>query len=76
MDRTEGHGSPLLQTTLAEAGQNLAPASMLYGRELRLKGSLVVGVSQAGASPDIVETIRTAREGGAGGGIRAAAPTR
>ena len=57
-------------------GRTWHPASMLYGRKIRLKGSLVVGVSQAGASPDIVETIRTAREGGAGGGIRAAAPTR
>lgn len=37
----------------------------VYGRELRLKGALCVGISQSGRSPDIVETMQAARRGGA-----------
>ncbi|WP_425144819.1 SIS domain-containing protein [Deinococcus sp.] len=37
----------------------------LYGSRLKLKGALVIAVSQSGASPDVVETLRMAREAGA-----------
>lgn len=36
----------------------------LYGVPPRLKGALVIGISQSGRSPDIVETIAAARRGG------------
>jgi glucosamine--fructose-6-phosphate aminotransferase (isomerizing) len=37
----------------------------LYGRELHLEGGVVIGISQSGRSPDIVETIAAARRQGA-----------
>src|SRR5512140_1707360 len=36
----------------------------LYGVPPRLKGALVIGISQSGRSPDIVETIAAARRAG------------
>jgi glutamine---fructose-6-phosphate transaminase (isomerizing) len=36
----------------------------LYGVPPRLKGALVIGISQSGRSPDIVETIEAARRAG------------
>ena len=36
----------------------------LYGAPPRLKGALVIGISQSGRSPDIVETIAAARRAG------------
>jgi glucosamine--fructose-6-phosphate aminotransferase (isomerizing) len=45
----------------------LAAPSMetLYHRSLRLKGVPVIGISQSGRSPDIVEYVREARRAGA-----------
>ncbi len=37
----------------------------LYPAPLRLKGSLAIGISQSGESPDVVRTLRTARKMGA-----------
>lgn len=37
----------------------------LYGRSLRLERALVLAVSQSGASPDVVESVASARAGGA-----------
>ncbi len=37
----------------------------LYPSRLRLKGALVVGLSQSGESPDVVKTVRVARKKGA-----------
>ena len=37
----------------------------LYGREPRVKGALVIGISQSGRSPDVVETVAAARRAGA-----------
>lgn len=37
----------------------------IYGARLKLAGSLCIGVSQSGQSPDIVELARAARAGGA-----------
>jgi glucosamine--fructose-6-phosphate aminotransferase (isomerizing) len=36
----------------------------LYGRPPRLAGALVIGISQSGRSPDVVETIAAARRAG------------
>jgi len=36
----------------------------LYGVPPRLKGALVIGISQSGRSPDIVETVAAARRAG------------
>ncbi len=37
----------------------------LYGRPPRVKGALVIGISQSGRSPDVVETVAAARRAGA-----------
>ncbi len=37
----------------------------LYGRAPRVKGALVIGISQSGRSPDVVETVAAARRAGA-----------
>ncbi len=37
----------------------------LYRRDLALRGALVVGISQSGRSPDVVEYLRRARRSGA-----------
>ena len=37
----------------------------LYGTSLRLERALVIGISQSGESPDIVEVVKRAREAGA-----------
>lgn len=47
---------------VASVGPSVAS---IYGRPLRLTGAACVGISQSGQSPDIVEMMRTAREGGA-----------
>ena len=52
----------LLATPLASIGPSIAS---IYGRKLKLDGSVCLSVSQSGKSPDIVEMARMAREGGA-----------
>jgi glucosamine--fructose-6-phosphate aminotransferase (isomerizing) len=47
---------------VASVGPSVAS---VYGRRLRLEGAACVGISQSGQSPDIVEMMRSAREGGA-----------
>lgn len=37
----------------------------MYGTQLAMQGALVIAVSQSGSSPDVVETLRMARQGGA-----------
>ncbi len=55
-----------LETQLGLPVVSAAPSVLtLYGTQLQLAGALVVAVSQSGASPDIVETVRVAREAGA-----------
>jgi glucosamine--fructose-6-phosphate aminotransferase (isomerizing) len=39
--------------------------STIYGRPPRVKDALVIGISQSGRSPDVVEVIAAARKGGA-----------
>lgn len=52
----------LLGTPVASIGPSIAS---IYGRKLRLDGSVCLSVSQSGKSPDIVEMARMARAGGA-----------
>ncbi len=47
---------------VASVGPSIAS---IYGRTLKLTGAACVGVSQSGKSPDIVEMMRLAGEGGA-----------
>lgn len=47
---------------VASVGPSVAS---IYGRRLRLDGAVCIGVSQSGQSPDIVEMMRAAAEGGA-----------
>lgn len=47
---------------VASVGPSVAS---IYGRRLRFDGAACLGVSQSGRSPDIVEMMRSAREGGA-----------
>ncbi|QLG12725.1 SIS domain-containing protein (plasmid) [Deinococcus sp. D7000] len=55
-----------LETQLALPVASLGPSvHTLYGARLNLSGALVIAVSQSGAGPDVVETVRMAREGGA-----------
>ncbi|GMA14308.1 SIS domain-containing protein (plasmid) [Deinococcus metallilatus] len=55
-----------LETQLALPVASLGPSvHTLYGAQLDLRGALVIAVSQSGASPDVVENVRMAREGGA-----------
>lgn len=55
-----------LETQLALPVASLGPSvHTLYGARLHLQGALLIAVSQSGASPDVVENVRMAREGGA-----------
>lgn len=47
---------------VASVGPSVAS---VYGRPLRLAGAACIGISQSGRSPDIVEMIRAAGQGGA-----------
>jgi len=52
----------LMGTPIASIGPSIAS---IYKRQLNLKGSVCLSVSQSGKSPDIVEMARMARAGGA-----------
>jgi len=55
-----------LETHLALPVASLGPSvHTLYAARLNLRGALVIAVSQSGASPDVVETVRMARQSGA-----------
>ena len=52
----------LTGTPIASLGPSIAS---IYNRQLKLRGSVCLSVSQSGKSPDIVEMARMARGGGA-----------
>lgn len=55
-----------LETQLSLPVASLGPSvHTLYGARPHLRGALVIAVSQSGASPDVVENMRMAREAGA-----------
>ncbi|WP_041228050.1 SIS domain-containing protein [Deinococcus deserti] len=54
-----------LETQLSLPVASIGPSvHTLYGAQLDLQGALVLAVSQSGASPDVVETLRMARQRG------------
>ena len=56
----------LLEAALGVPCASIGPSiASLYHAPLRLQGALAVSISQSGQSPDIVETQRAARRGGA-----------
>lgn len=56
----------VLETQLSLPVASLGPSvHTLYGARLDLAGALVIAISQSGASPDVVENVRAARESGA-----------
>ncbi len=55
-----------LETQLGLPTASAAPSVMTaYNAKLKLEGALVLAISQSGQSPDVVQTLRGAREGGA-----------
>lgn len=55
-----------LETQLSLPVASLGPSvHTLYGARLDLRGALMIAVSQSGASADVVENVRMARQGGA-----------
>ena len=56
----------ILEVKLGIPTSSAAPSVLtVYQKNLKLKGALVVGISQSGQSPDIVEMMRSARNAGA-----------
>jgi glucosamine--fructose-6-phosphate aminotransferase (isomerizing) len=56
----------LLETQLGWVTASAAPSvETLYGAKLKVRNSLVMGLSQSGESPDIAEMLHTARQHGA-----------
>ncbi len=65
-DNAALYGRYLIETLWGVPTSLAAPSVVtLYGARLRLRGALVVGLSQSGASPDIVEFLAGARARGA-----------
>jgi glucosamine--fructose-6-phosphate aminotransferase (isomerizing) len=56
----------ILEVKLGLPTASAAPSVLtVYHQNLKLKGALVVGISQSGQSPDIVEMMKSARASGA-----------
>nr|WP_183988087.1 SIS domain-containing protein [Deinobacterium chartae] len=56
----------VFETELGWAVGSMAPSiTSVYGSRLNLEGALVIAISQSGASPDVVESVQAARDGGA-----------
>ncbi|MDQ7820359.1 MAG: SIS domain-containing protein [Armatimonadota bacterium] len=65
-DNAALYGRYLIETRLGIPVSLAAPSVVtLYGRRLRVRGALVVGLSQSGRSVDVVEFVRAARSAGA-----------
>ncbi|MCW2503768.1 MAG: hypothetical protein JWO79_2052 [Actinomycetia bacterium] len=65
-DHAALYGLYLVETRLGISASLASPSTMtLYGARPDLSQALVVGVSQSGKSPDLVEVLRVARESGA-----------
>jgi len=64
-DHAATYGRYLLETRLGIATGLAAPSvSTVYGSVLDWRDGLVIGVSQSGRSPDVVEVVERARSGG------------
>lgn len=65
-DHAATYARYLMESCLGWPVVSAAPSiSSIYRRELRVAGALFLAISQSGASPDIVETARLARNSGA-----------
>ncbi len=65
-DNAALYGRYLIETRLQIPVSLAAPSVVtLYGGRLRLRGAVVVGLSQSGRSVDVVEFVRAARSAGA-----------
>ena len=65
-DHAAAVGKYLIEWACAIPAALAAPSmATLYGTRLRLRGAAVIGVSQSGCSPDVVEYLRMARRAGA-----------
>ena len=65
-DHAATFAAQLLAQSAGLATASLPPSVVTrYGARLRLEGALVLALSQSGGSPDLVETLRAARAGGA-----------
>ncbi len=65
-DHAAGYGAMLLALSADLATASLPPSLVSrYGAALRLDQALVLGLSQSGASPDIVQSLEAATQGGA-----------
>lgn len=67
---SSGHAAGFMryafETRLGIPVSLMAPSVFtVYGARLRLEGAWFIAISQSGASPDIIATLRMAREGGA-----------
>jgi len=65
-DNAALYGHYLFETLLGVPAGLASPSVVtLYGAKPRVRGALVIGLSQSGRSPDIVEYVATARAAGA-----------
>jgi glucosamine--fructose-6-phosphate aminotransferase (isomerizing) len=65
-DHAALYGAYLAEIRLGLPASLASPSAItLYGARPDLRGCLVIGVSQSGGSPDLVEVVRVAREQGA-----------
>jgi glucosamine--fructose-6-phosphate aminotransferase (isomerizing) len=65
-DNAALYGRYLIETRLQVPVSLAAPSVVtVYGGRLRLRGAVVIGLSQSGRSPDVVEFVRVARSAGA-----------
>ncbi|WP_404338441.1 SIS domain-containing protein [Sphingomonas sp. MMS12-HWE2-04] len=65
-DHAATFGKYLIETRLGILTTSAAPSvSSVYGASANLADMLAIGISQSGKSPDILATMRAAREGGA-----------
>src|SRR5574337_665520 len=61
-DNAAIYGRYLIETHLGIPVSLAAPSVVtLYGARLRLRGTVVIGLSQSGQSPDIVQFVEEAR---------------
>lgn len=65
-DHAANFAKYLIETRIGIVTSSAAPSVLtLYKSRLRLKGALVIGISQSGESPDICEVMTYARKAGA-----------
>src|SRR5207249_4078878 len=65
-DNAALYGRYLIETHLRIPASLAAPSVVtLYGVRVKLRGMVVIGLSQSGRSPDIVRVIESARDAGA-----------